>query len=234
MILKPDRCLPCEKETEEDRFSRRLFGLIYPTRCVFCGKLIEVCSPEICDACEKTLPKPPEPRKSAYFSACISALPYENSVREAILRMKMGARHSCIPTFSILLTAQIRKHLDGQFDLITWVPPSALHRAKRGYDQNKLLAKAIARELQVPVASLLRKVKLTKTQSSLKGYAERRHNVQNAFRPIRADMLCGRRILLIDDVITTGATLSECSRVLRAAGAFSVVCATIASTTSRQ
>lgn len=232
--MEPDRCPPRGKETEDHRLSRRLLSLIYPPRCVFCGKLIEIRSPEICDACERTLPKPPAPRRNANFTVCISALPYADSVREAILRMKMGARHSCIPTFSLLLTEQLRKYPDRQYDLITWVPPSAMHRAKRGYDQNKLLAKAIARELRIPAVPLLRKVRLTKTQSSLKSYSERRSNVRDAFRVRRTRALRGRRILLIDDVVTTGATLSECSRILRAAGVSSVVCAAIASTSSRQ
>lgn len=209
---------------------RRLIHLIYPTRCVFCRSLIAPQSPEICAVCARILPKPPEHRHGAHFSVCVSALPYEGIARDAILRMKMGAKHSCIPTFCLLLTAQIRQSLDGRFDLITWVPPSALHRAKRGYDQNRLLAKSIARELRMPAVRLLRKTRRTPAQSSLRSYAQRRENVRGAFHAIRQDRLRGRNILLIDDVITTGATLSECSKTLREAGARSVVCAAITST----
>jgi predicted amidophosphoribosyltransferase len=98
--------------------------------------------------------------------------------------------------------------LAGSFDIITWVPLSPRRHRKRGYSQARLLAEAAAAELGVgDCEELLKKRRNTPAQSAIKGRAERRANVSGAFEALRRGGLAGKRILLIDDVVTSGATL---------------------------
>ena len=114
------------------------------------------------------------------------------------------------------------------FDVLSWVPVSDKRRRERGYDQTMLLAECVAAELGVQCVRTLRKIKHNPPQSRQPDAAARHANVINAYRAVDAEQFIGRRVLLIDDVITTGATLSECSHTLRSAGASTVVCATLA------
>lgn len=219
-----------DRQKAVDRFAE----LLYPSKCVFCRRVMERRYLLICDECAKTLPDPPQSRRGQFFTTCISALPYGDTVRQTILRMKMSGKRACTETFGRLLAAQIRQKLDGRYDLITWVPCSALHRLKRGFDQDRLIAESAAEALDMPVERLLRKRKLNRPQSSIKDAAQRRVNVLNAFGVTNREALAGKRILVIDDVITSGATLSECSRVLLTAGASQVVCAAFADAKRKQ
>ena len=108
--------------------------------------------------------------------------------------------------------------LDGM-DVLVWVPVSWQRRLARSYDQVELLARVISKELGIPVVRALKKIRHTPPQSSLKTAAERRANVLGAFRVVLPEAVAGKRVILLDDVITTGATLSECGRVLNLAGA---------------
>ena len=117
----------------------------------------------------------------------------------------------------------------GRYDLITWVPLSEQRRKARGYDQAMLLAEAAALELGDVAAETLAKVRDTSAQSGLgKDDSARRANVLGAYRPTDPELIDGQRILLMDDVVTTGSALSECARTLRTAGAADVVCVTLA------
>jgi predicted amidophosphoribosyltransferase len=102
------------------------------------------------------------------------------------------------------------------------VPVSRLRRFRRGYDQVELLAKAVGKELGQKPVRLLKKIRNNPPQSGISGQAERRANVLGAYRIIDAAAVTGKRILLLDDVITTGATAGECARVLLTAGASQV------------
>ncbi len=112
--------------------------------------------------------------------------------------------------------------------MISWVPLSAKRLRKRGYDQAKLLAVEAARNLDCVAVETLRKVRNTDAQSSINDDSARRANILGAYEVPDPEFVAGKRILLIDDVVTTGATLSECARVLRTFGAKEVVCASLA------
>jgi ComF family protein len=101
-------------------------------------------------------------------------------------------------------------------DVITWVPLARKRLAERGYDQAKALAVESARLLERPSASLLRRTRATTPQAKRSG-AERRRALQGAFVATRAAV--PRRVLLVDDVLTTGATVAACAQALQAAGA---------------
>lgn len=116
------------------------------------------------------------------------------------------------------------------FDTLTWVPVSRLRKFRRGYDQVELLVMAVARELGVTPVPCLQKIRNNKPQSGFRDASQRRANVVNAYRAVNADCIRDKRVLLLDDIITTGATLSECAKTLLLAGAKEVFCAAVAFT----
>ena len=122
----------------------------------------------------------------------------------------------------------LREYPDG-FDVLTWVPISRLRKFRRGYDQVELLAKAVGRELDMEPVRCLKKIRNNRPQSTVTGQAQRRANVLNAYRAIKPEQFQGKRVLLLDDIITTGATAGECARILLTAGAKEVHCAAVAS-----
>jgi ComF family protein len=117
--------------------------------------------------------------------------------------------------------------LDGNWELVTWAPLSKKRLRKRGYDQAKLLAEQVSKALQIPLVSTLEKMRDTKAQSTL-GAEQRRENVKNVYRLAKGCSVTGKRILLVDDILTTGSTLSACAKVLLEGGAERVDCAALA------
>ena len=127
-----------------------------------------------------------------------------------------------------LIAESVRECLTGKYDLISWVPLSEKRLRERGYDQAMLLALAAALELDDVAVETLRKNRNTAPQSGTESADERRANISGAYEVIDSELVRGKRILLIDDIITTGSTLSECARTLMLAGAEGVVCAAVA------
>ena len=117
-------------------------------------------------------------------------------------------------------------HPEG-FDFITWVPVSAKRKRKRGYDQAEIVAQSVGRELGIKPTRLLKKLRDNPAQSGLQS-EQRRANVLGVYAFTGETDLRGKRILLIDDVFTTGSTAEECARVLKSADASEVHCATVA------
>lgn len=208
-----------------------LLDLLFPPKCPFCGKLLEEGQALLCPDCQRDLPwtqgKSGE-RKGEFFTLCTAPLWYRDTVRKSHHRYKFSGVRAYVRPYAALMSQCADDHLEGDFDLITWTPISRLRRYKRGYDQAQLLAEEVARVRKLPCVPLLRKIRNTKPQSSLKGESERRANVLGAYRLYGTVPVAGKRILLVDDVMTTGATLSECARVLLTAGAAEVVCLTLA------
>ena len=122
-------------------------------------------------------------------------------------------------------TVQLARGFDG----VCWVPVSKKRRKSRGYDQSELLARVIAKKLSLPLVPALQKHAERGPQSQLKDAAQRRSNASGAFSVLPGADVSGKTLLLIDDIVTTGATLSECCRVLKGAGAARVDCAAFAS-----
>lgn len=209
----------------------KLLDLLFPPKCVFCGKILPTGAKHLCPACQKDLPwleGPAAEQKGEFFSLCVSPLRYQDKVRDSIRRYKFHGRRGYHKAYGLLVAQCIHDHLAGTYDLITWVPLSEKRKRKRGYDQAFLLASAAALELNDVAAETLRKGRDNAAQSGLGGEAERRANVLGAYQPVDPELVVGKRVLLIDDVVTTGSTLSECARMLRSMGASDVVCATLA------
>jgi len=163
-----------------------------------------------------------------YYSKCISPLYYQDIVRDSILRYKFGSKKGYVTCYSKILARCIEDNYGGKYDLITWVPISTDRLKTRGYDQAMILAMATALEIDDVAAETLKKTRDNPAQSSLGEKDERRANVTGAYTVTDLELIEGKRILLIDDIVTTGATLAECARTLLLAGAGEVMCATIA------
>ena len=209
-----------------------LLDLLFPPRCVFCRRLLHRGEEGICPRCQQELPwalGAEAEQTGECFSLCASPLWYQDQVRASFHRYKFKGVRGYSRTYGRLVAQCVQDHLAGRYDLITWVPLSRARLRQRGYDQAMLLASAAALALDDVAAETLCKVRDTEAQSGLgKNDASRRANVLSAYQVTDPALVEGRRVLLIDDIVTTGSTLSECARVLRTAGATDVVCAAVA------
>lgn len=204
------------------------WDLLYPRKCIFCGRILKMKEIGFCKHCS-TIPEPVlKPMITGFdFECCYSVYYYRNQIASAIKEYKFSGKIHYAKSFGILL-AQVLKENRVHADVITWAPVSKKRKRKRGYDQGEELAKIVGRELGIPVKGLLKKVRHNAAQAMITDRYEREKNVKNAYSVVDASTVSGKRILLLDDVITTGATLTECSKTLTAAGARNIVCATFA------
>lgn len=205
-----------------------LWELLYPTKCVLCCQLLEDPKQDLCPQCGKELPELHNWKRKIPFSRGTTALwRYEGNVRQSLLRFKFSRKQHYAKFYGQALAAKLREQ-EIAFDVITWVPVSNRRRMRRGYDQGQLLSLALGRELQTKPRRCLRKIRDNPPQSTIKGEAHRRANVLGVYKAVHPARFTGKRILLLDDIITTGATISECTKVLLTAGAKEVHCAAIA------
>jgi len=160
---------------------------------------------------------PPDP-----LSMTRSAFRFEGSARAAILRMKFAGEGAVASALGKAMAAVADDLLP--VDAITWVPLSQKRLSSRGYDQAKLLARRVSRELDLPARRMLGRVRDIPPQAQ-SGAHQRMAAIQGLFVPKRE---APASVLLVDDVLTTGATASECARVLILAGAQRVVLLTAA------
>lgn len=206
----------------------RLMRLLFPPKCVLCRKLLTDEETDLCAQCRADTPEVPGlKRKLPYLAKWISLWYYEGSVRASILRYKFRGSRSYSGCYGRLLAMKLLQE-EISFDILTWAPISRRRKRSRGYDQVELIGQTLSRELGVPLTPTLTKIRHNRPQSGLKDAAARRANVLGAYRVIDPAAIAGKRILLLDDILTTGATVSECARTLLTAGANEVICATIA------
>ena len=208
-----------------------VLDLLFPPKCVFCGKVLDSGEDGLCRRCQKELPwltGGEAELTGEFFSLCAAPLRYQDQVRDSIRRYKFKGRRGYHKVYGKLVAQCVHDHLAGRYDLITWVPLSSQRKKERGYDQAFLLASAAALELGEVAVETLRKERNTDPQSGITEDARRRANVLGAYTPVDPELVAGKRVLVIDDVVTTGSTLSECARTLRTMGAADVVCAALA------
>lgn len=153
---------------------------------------------------------------------------YKDDVRRSLLRFKFYNARSYAAVYGKLLAMRLLQSQSEGIDILTWVPIAPLRRLQRGYDQVELIARAVGNELGITPARTLRKIRNTPPQSGLQNAAARRANVLGAYRIVSPQELSGKRVVLLDDIITTGATASECARMLLTAGAKEIFCAAVA------
>ena len=208
---------------------QRLTALLFPPKCVLCRELLRTQETDLCHRCRLEVPVAAKSKFKLSFVAHWAAVwYYKDDVRGSLLRYKFSNRRSYAQSYGRFLAMKLQTEELDDFDVLTWVPVGFFRRLKRGYDQDALIAHAVAAELGVTAVQTLKKVKNTPPQSGIHDAAKRRANVLNAYRVTDPALVRGKRVLLIDDIITTGATVSECARVLLTAGAKEVNCAAVA------
>ena len=200
-----------------------LLNLLFPPKCPFCGKIQETTG--ICPNCEKDLPWIPGAealREGPGGLRCAGAVRYEKAVRDALLRLKFQGASEIAEPLGELVARCAAEQFGGEFDTVTWVPVSRKRLRRRGYDQAELLARSACRLWETEPVRLLEKTVDNPAQSGIRDAAARRANVLGVYEAVGD--VTGKRVLLIDDICTSGATLTECVRVLENAGAERVVC----------
>ena len=216
---------------------RHLLALLFPSRCICCRRLVGGLDDTICPACEKNLPMAAgrgeeclDARKKhiEFAAAVVAPFYYNGAVREALVRYKFSGMQS-------YAAEAVRRAVENRDilmpELVTYVPVSKKRLRKRGYDQARLFAAELAKRLGLPLARLLDKPRDTPAQSELDERA-RRANVVGAYRTVEknAALAAGKHILLVDDVITTGATMAEAAKTVAFLLPASVVCVAAAQT----
>ncbi len=217
-----------------------LQSLLFPQACGLCGEptLNRDLSP-LCEACRSSFP--PFERRICHFCGipvpgslresftvcrrCVGeSVPfdyarawgaYEGSLRTAIRRFKFdGLKRLAKPFSALMAEATTKSGLGIRFDWIVPVPSHPKRTRQRGYDQTLLLAQGLSRHLGTPLFTHLCRTRHTAPQFGL-NREQRRHNLRGAFQLRRGELLTGKSALLVDDVMTTGATVDEVSRALR-------------------
>jgi len=159
------------------------------------------------------------------FDTVYSFGSYEGTLRELIHLLKYGKVRPLARPLGKLLASALPSDL--VCDAVVPVPLHWRRRLERGFNQSELLAKAVARRYGQRPVNAVRRRRRTDAQTGLSN-AERRTNVAGAFSVVRKDAVAGRRIILVDDVMTTGATAAACAGVLKRAGAQRVTLVTLA------
>ena len=193
-----------------------LLDLLAPRSCAFCAALSNSIEGNVCAGCLDDLPfnEPANAPAPGKLDSLTAVLRYEFPVDAAIRAFKFQRRSFYASAFAELLLLA-RYVLPRDIDALLPVPLHWLRRARRGYNQADEIAAPLSRSLGVPVIRNVRRVRATPFQSGLDA-AERARNLRRAFA-VRGD-LPYRHILIVDDVITTGATLDTLATVLRRAG----------------
>ena len=226
-------------------------SLLYPPSCTICRKTVRA-GEYLCDECEAKVVRivPPfcekcsEPfegsintafscancaHRTVYFAAAVAVYRGRGIVRDIIHEFKYNRQIHLRHLLARWLGAALddERLRECRFDVLVPVPLHPARQRERGFNQAGTLAELLSGRTSIPCKALLQRIRYTTTQTSL-DRAERMENLRNAFRLRKNADVRGLRVLLVDDVLTTGSTLSECSRVLKRAGAASIYAATAA------
>lgn len=221
----------------------KLLVALFPKRCGICGEVVafdkELCencvelpviNPLFCPKCgcskHECICK--KHQRTFEYKAVIAPFYYEGQIQQGILNFKMHSMPFLAESYGQILADTVKKYYTLiDFDCVTYVPMRKSDEIKREFNQSKLLAEVVARECKMPLMDLTvkkRKTKVQKRQSA----SERFVNMYDAFDLAKNVDVAGKTVLLVDDVKTTGATLSSVALILKAYGAKAVYCVTIA------
>lgn len=212
--------------------SLRKYGLqlLFPEKCVLCRSVLKWDEMDLCRKCRLEAPEClVSRRKIPFVDSWVAVWYYEKDARRSLLRYKFGRKRSYAAAYGRLLAMKLQREYPDGFDRLTWVPTGKWKKLTRGFDQCQLLAQVVGQELGMEPEKLIRKIRNNRTQSTIHGEAKRRANVLGAYKVTDPQRVAGQKVLLLDDIITTGATAGECGRILLTAGAAEVHCGAVAS-----
>lgn len=220
------------------RLADRIAEFFFPRRCLLCGR-IAADAESVCKDCVRDAARnhaymlPPDPRRRDLY-CCTAALIYTGPVRAGILGLKFRERKGAAAVLAKYMADVRYVNSMERCDFVTAVPLSRRRLASRGFNQSELIGRAYEDYTgKIYLDGVLKKTKENQTQSSLGDAKRRVENVKDCYAVCDPEMVRGKRILLVDDVYTTGATIRECARVLRRAGA-EMVCGLTAATAHGQ
>ena len=212
-------------------FLRNLINIIYVKTCIICNKKINRNISNTCEKCSNILKYMKNEEiainfENKFYDKLISIFPYEGLIRNRILDFKFNNKAYFGQAFSdIILESLLNNKI--RADYIIPVPIHKKRFFERGYNQSEIMARLIGKKLKIKFEShILKKIINSKPQSTLK-HIDRERNVLNTYCINNKFDLNEKRIILIDDVYTTGATVNECSRVLKARGVKEIIVVTI-------
>lgn len=204
-------------------------NLLYPPRCPFCGRVLEAWEEGMCSRCQESLPWLQGAGKTVEFcKVCVSPLWYQDGVRRGMHCYKFWGGQDHARVLGLLMAQCLSDRWGEPMDCITWVPLSAGKLRRRGYDQSRLLALRVGELTGLEVVPTLEKVRETHQQSRIVAHSARRANVAGAYALRESADVEGKRVVLVDDVVTSGSTLEECAACLRMGGAEEVIGLTLA------
>ncbi len=210
-LIFPNHCRLCDSETGEPICRKCLneFNPIFPPLCKICGNPLRDSGMEICQDCILNKPR---------YILCRSPFYYNGKLKEALALLKFKNK---IDLFPAIFKGACEYFRENEFLFpAKYIIPVPSHRqsyAKVNNSTSQLLAQAVSQASEIPVLECLSHTRKIEPQHKLNS-KQRWENVKKAFKVERSDEIKGRTILLVDDIITTGATVSECSRALSEAG----------------
>jgi competence protein ComFC len=200
--------------------------MIFETRCAGCDRP----GAPICTTCRFALLAPP-PSPAGADGQVIVAVPFTGRARDVVLGLKYRNRRRVGRHLAgLLVNRLVSEGRHRQVDVVTWAPTSERRRRARGYDQAELIARTVARQLGLPCRRLLEREAAGDRPQTGQARPDRLDGIGFRARP----GLAGHRVLVVDDVVTTGATLREATAALREQGAAEVVAAAVAATPERR
>lgn len=198
-------------------FKINILDILYPNVCGFCGKID---SNSLCKSCEEKINKillfQIEEVKNKFFDKQMYIARYNGDFRKEILEYKFFDKSYMYKTFAkIILNNKKTYEILKSYDIIIAVPIHKKRKNIRGYNQSELIAKEIAKGVQgLEYKTILKKIKNNVEQSSL-NKMERLENVKNVYEIQNKDIIINKKVILFDDIYTTGNTVNECSRILK-------------------
>lgn len=215
---------------------RRLLSILFPERCAACGEVIHP-GEGMCPACFEALPRVGVPicpfcgveaafcrcgKRRHHFERVVAPFYYDGTAERGMLRMKASGDRAVAAFFAEEMAETVRQYYDDiAFDGVVFVPSGRIALRERGYNPGRLVAEELARNLGLPVRPLLCKIVENRQQKSLTA-SERSGNVLGVFDLADERAAAGKSFLLADDIVTTGATLDECAKMLKIYGAEAV------------